>query len=41
MDIKHFYVEKGQGEPLILLHGNRESCEYFKTVDVDLIFRIM
>ncbi len=30
MDIKHFYVEKGQGEPLILLHGNGESCEYFK-----------
>lgn len=30
MDIKHFYIEKGQGEPLILLHGNGESCEYFK-----------
>lgn len=30
MDIKHFYVEKGRGEPLILLHGNGESCEYFK-----------
>lgn len=30
MDIKQFYVEKGQGEPLILLHGNGESCEYFK-----------
>ena len=29
MDIKHFYVEKGSGEPLILLHGNGESCEYF------------
>lgn len=29
MDITHFYVEKGQGEPLILLHGNGESCEYF------------
>lgn len=30
MDIKQFYVERGQGEPLILLHGNGESCEYFK-----------
>lgn len=30
MDIKHFYMEKGRGEPLILLHGNGESCEYFK-----------
>ena len=30
MDIKHFYLEKGRGEPLILLHGNGESIEYFK-----------
>lgn len=30
MDIEHFYVEKGQGVPLILLHGNGESCEYFR-----------
>ena len=30
MDIQHFYIEKGQGEPLILLHGNGESCDYFK-----------
>jgi len=30
MDIKHFFIEKGQGEPLILLHGNGESCEYFR-----------
>lgn len=30
MDIKHFYVEKGQGKPLILLHGNGESCAYFE-----------
>ncbi len=29
MDIQHYYVEKGQGKPLILLHGNGESCEYF------------
>ena len=29
MDIKHFYIEKGQGEPLILLHGNGENCGYF------------
>ena len=30
MDIKHFYIEKGNGEPLILLHGNGENCEYFR-----------
>ena len=30
MDIKHFYVEKGEGEPLILLHGNGENSGYFK-----------
>jgi len=29
MDIKHHYIEKGQGEPLILLHGNGENCDYF------------
>lgn len=29
MDIRHFYVEKGRGEPLVLLHGNGESGEYF------------
>ena len=29
MDIKHFYVEKGEGEPLILLHGNGENSGYF------------
>ena len=29
MDIKHFFIEKGQGEPLILLHGNGENCDYF------------
>ena len=30
MDIEHYYIEKGVGEPLILLHGNGENCEYFK-----------
>ena len=30
MDIDHYSVEKGQGEPLILLHGNGENCDYFK-----------
>ena len=29
MDIKHYFIEKGQGEPLILLHGNGENCDYF------------
>ncbi|MBR4121971.1 MAG: alpha/beta fold hydrolase [Erysipelotrichaceae bacterium] len=30
MDIQHFYIEKGQGDPLILLHGNGESSAYFE-----------
>lgn len=30
MDIQHFFIEKGQGEPLLLLHGNGENCGYFK-----------
>ena len=30
MDIKHYYIEKGNGEPLILLHGNGENCNYFQ-----------
>ncbi len=30
MDIRHHYIEKGNGEPLILLHGNGENCEYFR-----------
>lgn len=35
MDIKQFYVERGHGVPLILLHGNGESCEYFsRQIDV-------
>lgn len=29
MDIKLHYREQGSGEPLILLHGNGESHEYF------------
>lgn len=29
MDIKHFYVEKGQGNPIILMHGNGEDCSIF------------
>ena len=29
MDIQLHYAEKGSGEPLILLHGNGESGEYF------------
>ncbi len=30
MDIQHHFIEKGQGEPLILLHGNGENCGYFQ-----------
>ena len=30
MDIHHYFIEKGQGEPLILLHGNGEDCSYFQ-----------
>ena len=29
MDINHYYIEKGTGFPLILLHGNGEDCSYF------------
>lgn len=29
MDIQHHYIEQGQGEPLVLLHGNGESGDYF------------
>jgi len=29
MDISQYYVEKGQGAPLILLHGNGEDSSYF------------
>lgn len=30
MDIDHFFVEKGTGFPLILLHGNGEDAGYFE-----------
>lgn len=30
MDIELFYTERGKGEPLLLLHGNGESSEYFE-----------
>lgn len=30
MDIKLYFREKGNGSPLILLHGNGESSEYFE-----------
>ncbi len=30
MDIQHRFIEKGRGEPLILLHGNGENCGYFQ-----------
>jgi pimeloyl-ACP methyl ester carboxylesterase len=30
MDIEHHYIEKGTGTPLILLHGNGESADYFR-----------
>ena len=30
MDIELFYIERGAGFPLILLHGNGESSDYFK-----------
>ena len=30
MDIDHYYVERGKGTPIILLHGNGESSDYFR-----------
>lgn len=30
MDMKHYFIEKGQGEALILLHGNGENSDYFR-----------
>lgn len=29
MNIKHFYKEKGNGNVMILLHGNNGDCDYF------------
>lgn len=29
MNLKHHYIKKGKGEPLILLHGNNEDSSYF------------
>ena len=29
-DIQHHYIEQGQGQPLILLHGNGEEHSYFE-----------
>lgn len=29
MDIEHHYLEKGEGEPFLLLHGNGEDSAYF------------
>lgn len=29
-DIQLHFIEQGQGQPLILLHGNGESCDYFE-----------
>lgn len=30
MDITHHYIRRGDGEPLILLHGNGEDISYFE-----------
>lgn len=38
MDIEHFYMEKGCGEALILLHGNGENCGYFRG-QIDVLAR--
>ena len=35
MDIKLNFTQKGEGEPLILLHGNGEESGYFKN-QIDL-----
>lgn len=30
MEIEHYYIEKGHGDPMILLHGNGENSDYFR-----------
>jgi pimeloyl-ACP methyl ester carboxylesterase len=30
MDIQLHFIEQGQGQSMILLHGNGESCDYFE-----------
>ena len=30
MDIRYYYIESGHGDPIIFLHGNGESCDYFR-----------
>ncbi|MCR4751566.1 MAG: alpha/beta hydrolase [Eubacterium sp.] len=30
MDIQQYYIESGQGDPIILLHGNGENSTYFR-----------
>lgn len=30
MDIRLNYIEKGEGKPLIMIHGNEESSDYFE-----------
>ncbi|MGN0554364.1 MAG: alpha/beta fold hydrolase [Candidatus Fimenecus sp.] len=30
MDIQLHYIEKGEGKPLVLLHGNGQSLDYFQ-----------
>ena len=38
MDIQLHYIEKGKGQPLLLLHGNGENGRYFKN-QIDIFAR--